>query len=619
LTIPGFAGAANAQSALITPRLQDYDVKLGRDIYKLGASGLLANNWDYKVTYREDRHDGTRLTGMPFSLPSSMALIVPYPLDDKTQQIEATLGYAVKGAQLQFSYAYSRFSNDVDSLFVQNPYQAAGTNSNGRLSLMPSNDYHQLSATGAYNFSKTTRLTGKVSYSVGRQNEAFLPYSANVATGAAGNVPPRSSLDGKVVKTLLDLALTAKPIDKMNLKVAYQYRDTDNRTPIANYLYLSRDTNNAVGSTTTSRRNVPLDSTEQMASIEGDYEISAKTYLKAGLERKHVKYSLDEALYQNPGDRSYTNTDKLSLELRRPVSDEIIGSLGYTYAQRRGSQFDTNAYSRNSYWDPAFFTTNRLIAHPSVRQFMYADYDENRVRASGNWTASEAVSLQASIDNFRQNSKGPNCSQVVDPSIPAALAAVLPDTCLGRKMADGTNINLDLQWQPEENLTTFTFVSFGETGSEQAGRTWTRGAATTLAGNTAGDTSRDWSASLKNRDHTFGVGLKWQPEEKWDLGGTYVFNYGIGKASITTGPSLAAETSMPNTWSKLHSVQLFAKWDYSKQLSWRFNYLYENLRSADWAYDNLTAQSISQVLLTGQQAPRYSNHVLGVSAILRSW
>ena len=75
-----------------------------------------------------------------------------------------------------------------------------------------------------------------------------------------------------------------------------------------------------------------------------------------------------------------------------------------------------------------------------------------------------------------------------------------------------------------------------------------------------------------------------------------------------------------DNWNKLHTLQLFAKWDHSKQLSWRFNYLYENLKSYDWAISDLAPTATStNLLLNGQQAPRYSNHVFGVSAVVKSW
>lgn len=621
LTLPAtFAAAGGADDpATINPRLRRYNIEQERDIYRVGLTGFLGKEWDFKVNYREDHRDGTRLTGLPYSFGGGggRAVIVPYEIDDRTRQLETILSYTTKVAQLQVGYSYSKFDNNLNSFNVQNPFVLLGATSNGRMSLAPSNDFHQIYANAGYNYSKATRLTAKLSYSVARQDENFLPYSANLASGAAGNVAPRTSLDGKVVKTLLDVALTTKPMDKLNLKVAYQYNDSDNRTPVANYTYLSRDA--IASSTTTMRRNAPLSTTEQKFSVDGDYEIAAKTILRAGLERKNLKYSMNDKLYPNPADRDYTNTDKLSVELRRPVSDEFLGSVGYTYTQRRGSDYDKNNYFENTYWDPTFKSSNRMTAHPSMRSFMYANYNEDRVRAGGNWTASETVSLQAAVDNYRRKAKGPHCSTVVDPSIPATVSATLPDTCLGQTLAQGSSVSLDVQWQPAENLTTFAFANYGETGTTQRGRSWARTTATTFVGNTAGDLARGWSADLLNRDATLGFGLKWQPAELWDVGGTYVYNYGTGLASISTGPSIPLATSMPENHNRLNSLQLFAKWDYSKQLSWRFNYLYENLQSSDWAYDNLTPTSIDQILLTGQNSPRYSNHVFGVSAVVKSW
>jgi hypothetical protein len=439
----------------------------------------------------------------------------------------------------------------------------------------------------------------------------FLPYSANLGVGTAGNVPPRASLDGKVVKTLLDVALTTKPIDKMNLKVAYQYHNSDNRTPVANYLYVSRD-NNAVPAggaiNTGSRRNAPLSTREHIFSLDGDYEIAPKTIMRAGVERKSVHYSMKDAQYENHADRDYTNTDKFTLELRRPIGTDVLGNVGYSHTQRRGSEYDKNAYFRNTYWNRG--ATNNTN-NPAMRSFLYQDFDEDRIRASGNWTVSETVTVQAGADTFRRRAADKNCGTIVDANLAAAIAG-LPDTCLGRTLADGSNLSLDAQWQPEENLTTFAFYNFGDTGTKQRSR---QGATATAA-------NLEWTANLLNRDHTLGIGMKWQPEdlEKWDVGGTYVFNSGVGKASLSTGTGIApAQTNMPDNWNKLHTLQLFAKWDYSKQITWRFNYIYENLKSADWAYDNLTATSDANVLLNGQTAPRSSNHVFGVSAVIKNW
>jgi MtrB/PioB family decaheme-associated outer membrane protein len=603
LTLPAPWAAATLAN-LNTALLQPFEIQHGRDIYRLGIKGLLGNEWDYKVNYREDRRNGTRLTGMYFS--TSNGAILPYQIDDKTQQIEAVLSYTSKFAQFQLGYSYSRFENALDAFNVQNPFFTAATNLNQRMSLAPDNDHHQINASGAYNFSKATRLTTNFSYGIARQNQAFLPYSANLAGATA--VLPRNSLDGAVANSLLDVALTTKPIDKMNLKVAYQYRDNDNKTPISQFRYAGRDaTTVVVASNNNIRTNAPMSTTEQKLSLEADYEIAPKTILRAGLEHSDKKYTL--------ADRTSTQTNKLSVELRKPVSDEFLGSLGASHTQRRGSDYDKNVYFRNTYTAGGFVAANGMTNNPSMRQFLWADFDENRLRATGSWTISETMSLQGVVDGYRQKMRGPNCGQFSDAfqSSAVGITGPLSETCLGRDRADGGSVSLDLQYQPEENLTTFAFANFSQTGIKQIGREWTKG------NTTGGQDSRNFYEDMIARDHTLGLGLKWQPEEKWDLGGTYVYNYGIGKTGVETSSALTAAQPLPDNWNKLHTLQLFAKWDYSKQLSWRFNYLYENLSSYDWAISDVAAKGNNTILFTGQQAPRYSNHVFGVSAVVKSW
>jgi len=227
--------------------------------------------------------------------------------------------------------------------------------------------------------------------------------------------------------------------------------------------------------------------------------------------------------------------------------------------------------------------------------------------------------VQGAVDGYQQQMRGPNCGQFADAQQDAAIVGALSTTCLGRNRAEGGSVSLDLQYQPEENLTTFAFANFAQTGFKQTGRQWSGGVSTTGA-----DETRNWYGDMTYRDHTVGFGLKWQPQEKWDLGGTYVLNQGTGMSGVRTNPGVPAANAavaLPDTWNKLHTLQLFAKWDYSKQLSWRFNYLYENLKSYDWATSDLgpIVPGVTGVIFTGQQAPRYSNHVFGVSAVVKSW
>jgi MtrB/PioB family decaheme-associated outer membrane protein len=625
----GFASIGAINAACLTP----YKVEQGRDFYRLGFTGQLGGAWELSVNYREDVRDGTRVMG--FITNSFQSIPTPYQIDDHTQQVEALLGYALDGHQFQLGYSYSRYDNKLDALVITNPIGAAPPEFPNRMSLAPGNEFHQLQATGSYRFSADTRLTGKLSYAIGTQDQAFLPYSIN---GAAANLAllPRASLDGEVVKTLADLTLTMRPSAATSLKLGYQYYDFDSRTPIAQYLYASRDAaaQGAAASANT-RSNAPVSTTEHKVSADGDYRFGGQWTLRGLIEYTQKDYALT--------DRAGTETTKAGIELRKPVFDGFLGSLGYTFTQRTGSPYDKNTFFRNSYTNATFQTNTTggsLTNHPSMRSFMYADFDEDRLRATSNWAVSETVSLQFGVDGYQQRYKDPNCAAIADPNVAAAInkneadpALKLPDTCLGRALAEGVSGNLDLQWQPEENFMTFAFINIAQTRTEQNGRTWrTDDGTTALPADesfSAADQRRNWFGEISYLDHAVGFGAKWQPTEIWDLGGHYVFSNGIGKTAIIQGaaPSLGAgnagalapATAMPDSESTLHSVQLYAKWMVSRKMTLRLNYLYEALRSRDWGYDNLAPTSNANVLQTGQGSPKYENHVVGVSVALHGW
>ncbi|HEY5762888.1 MAG TPA: MtrB/PioB family outer membrane beta-barrel protein, partial [Rhodocyclaceae bacterium] len=197
----------------------------------------------------------------------------------------------------------------------------------------------------------------------------------------------------------------------------------------------------------------------------------------------------------------------------------------------------------------------------------------------------------------------------------------MPDDCLGRDRAEGGTFNLDVQWQPEENLTTFAFAHYGLLTTKFAGRNWNSSGFVGLANST----NYNYLATQDQQDQTYGIGFKWIPSETtWDISGHYAFSHGRGSTSFATGSSVTGETSVPDSTSQSHAVQLYAKWNFSRAMTVRFNYLYETLKSYDWALvDPVTGQpyptTVGSLTWTGQSAPKYENHVIGVSVALHSW
>lgn len=601
------SGIGTVPITTATP-LTPYRIEQGRDFYRLGLTTNLSQTWDLQVQYREDVRDGTRVMGVPFTGFGSTSNL-PYEIDDHTQQLDATLAFANQTSQLQFAYHFSRYENDLTALNLQNP-NTTPTNigggatvpspTTGRVSLMPSNDYHQLSVSGMHQFTRNVRLAAKLSYGLGTQDQQFLPYT----TGAAALALPRNSLDGELRRTLFDLSLMLRPTAVSNLKIGYQHFDHDNATPISSYTYARQDADQGqIPGTSFDRKNAPLSTTENKLVADGDIRVGANATVRGLVEYSQKDYKLS--------DRSQTETTKAGVEFRRPIFDTLSGSVGYDYTQRTGSEYDRYAFIAASYVNPQL-----AIYHPSMRAYMFSDYSQNRLRASTNWTASETVNLQGSIEGYQQQYEDTGCSAVnptQDPSF-----GVMPDNCLGRNLAEGGALNLDLQWQPEENFTAFVFVNYSLLTTEQSGRAWTNATA-------AIDSTRDWRATIDTEDHAVGTGFKWQPDEagRMSLGGHYVFTDGRNKVNMIT--ALAGETAVPESTNHSHSIQLYAKWAFDRSTTFRLNYLYETRESKDWAYLNpATGLPYGPVVSpafvwTGQDAPRYENHVVGVSVALHSW
>ncbi|MCL4802001.1 MAG: MtrB/PioB family decaheme-associated outer membrane protein [Burkholderiales bacterium] len=631
LTLPaGFAGIGQppASAAGINPFLRTFEIKQERDIFRLGGGLSFGRGWGMEINYRQDDRDGSKLIGavMGNTGGNPRSAILPYDLKDRTQQVEAVVRWRSKEAQANFSYWYSRYDPDVNSLTWQNPYNIiAGWAGNsgfptgfGRLGLMPENHFHQFSATGAWNFAPKQRLTSTLSYSMMRQDEAFLPYTINDGTAAGTtltvpNALPRSSLDGKIDNTLFDLSYFTRALPKTTIRANYHFLKHKNKSPVDLYAYVGGDTTNqdpvvsdAINSTRL-RWNVAESTTEHRFKLDGDYEIWRRTLLRGFYQYKRISYEEAADVL-----RSRTTDNLLGAELRRIMSESFTGALRYAHERRTGSDYSlTRAYR-------ATYTTGTTTAVPfpdnvpTLRHFFLADYDKDTFRATASFTPMERVTIDLRADWYKVKYKGPDCGGPNDQVL--APASIFPSECHGRTEADGASYTLDGSFTPAEGWNAFAFYTYSQLSTDQLSRSFNNTAAQQI------DANRDWTASLKYSDHTIGIGLRYQPfDRKYDAGVQYVYNDGTGKYGLAGGPALASPLPVPDTEAKLHTFQLFAKYRYSKNIALRFNYWFEKYRSSDWAFDNATPTSSNNVILTGHQSPRYDAHIFGISIAYTNW
>lgn len=625
---PGIAGQPPTQAAVIAPFLHTYDIKQERDILRLGGTVQIAKGLSLDINFRQDERDGSKVIGavMGNSGGNPRASMIPNPLNDRTQQIEATLRWANDQAQVNLAYWYSKYENDSNSLVWQNPYNIISgwvggsgfPTGYGRIATMPDNDFHQIQLNGGWNVTPTTRFTGAVSYSIMKQNEAFLPYTINTAAETPGtslsvpNALPRSSLDGEIRNTVIDLSLLSRPLAKLTVKARYRYEDHDNKTPSDVYAYVGGDTtnqdpivNDSINSSRI-RRNLPPGMTENRFKLDADYAFARGTLLRGWYQYKTIDYekASDEL-------RTDTQNNEFGVELRKVMGEAFTGSVRYVFDQRKGSDYNNSRPYQASFTSAV--TTAQPIPDniPTLRHFIFADYDRNLVRVEGAYSPLDRLTISGRADWYKTDYKGPDCGGSNDQVLPPP--AVFPSECLGRTEAVGESYTIDASWVPTDGLNTFIYYTYSRFATEQAGRAWNNTPAQAIS------TAQNWQASLEYYDHSVGAGVRYQPADKrWDVGAQYIFSDGTGKTSLAPGSALAA-SPVPDLRNKLDSFQLFGKYQLNKNILLRANYAYEKYRTSDWAYDNADATSANNVLLTGHQSDRYNANVFGFSVAYTGW
>ncbi len=639
---PGFPGISAGTSQppsninTINAFLRDFDIKQDRDIWRFGGGLNIAPNIDVSINYRQDDRDGTRLIGavMGNTGGNPRSAILPYQLNDTTKQVEAAVRWTGVQGQLNLSYWYSRYDNDANSLTWQNPYATIGGwagNSGfptgfGRLGLMPSNDYHQVQASGGWNFTRNTRLTSTFQYGVAKQNEEFLPYTINgpAAPGLPTQTPgttltvptalPASSLNGEIKNTLFDIGLSSRLLPKLTVRANYLYNERDNKTPQNWYSYVGGDTtvqtpipvgaNPETINSSRVRYNLIPGTKENRFKLDGDYEVFRRTLLRAFYQYQKIDYEVaSEEL------RTDTKNDRYGAELRHYANEYVTGALRYQRDERRGSDF-VNARPYQASYTNAFVAATPFDNLPTLRQYYVADYNQNLIRATGTLMPMDTVNLTATVDWYERKYRGPDCGGPQDQVNPTV---VIPSECLGLQEAKGQSYTLDASWTPVDGFSAFAFYTRSTFDTDQTSRQWNTAA---LAANPA----RNWAASLENSDDTFGVGGRFSPaDRRWDLGAQLIYNDGTAKTSVGGPVVPATAAGVPDVNYKLTTFQIFGKWRYSKNIAFRANYWYERLRSDDWAYDNAAPWSSNNVLLTGQQSQEYSAHVIGFSVAYENW
>lgn len=272
--INGFAGSYNATGVLIAgsapsgvaAAVNSYlagteNSELGLVRKKGGASAdiKLTDSWKAYASITQEKRDGTRPLGM--TLNNNITIELPEPIDYTTSDMLAGLSYADKLNAINLRVSASFFRNNIDKLSVARPFMAtfggaanAGSLQPATFSLYPDNDAYNIKgeyARSLPDFFKG-RFSATVAFNTSRQNDQLLapldgwPSLGSVLLGGTAvnagytngtlNVNnwnttaalSQQTANQRIDSKLVDLGLSLKPVDALNVKGKARLYETSN-------------------------------------------------------------------------------------------------------------------------------------------------------------------------------------------------------------------------------------------------------------------------------------------------------------------------------------------------------------------------------------------------------
>jgi MtrB/PioB family decaheme-associated outer membrane protein len=498
--------------------------------------------FNFRLSYSDERKEGSKITAGPIGNrpPNTMNVQLAEPIDYATRELKFEAEYNQPIYQALFTYLYSDFENDIDTLRWQNIWafdpenplgftqatSAGGTHllgTFGQRALAPDNTYHNASLSVGINLPMASRLAATAAYGVMKQDEKLLPYSTTdfgspVTAFGSTAILPRQDADAEIKTKLLNADYTINPMDRLNLRAFVRYYDLDNDTPQDNWHYVTSDALPAGQATsgvpTHKNQRSSLAYAYDQLNLGADVSYSMafwRTTLGLGFEREEVNRDFREA-------DTDENIYKVSVRTR-PI-DWMTLRAKYLRGDREGSAYN-NTVTSQSYWyevapatdfdNPKFAFTN----HPDMRKFDVIDRERNQFDIAAGIMPMAGVDLTASYfyqkDDFDAGVRPTQPLLGNELAVEADRERETPGDQLGLLERKTQRYAIDASYAPTDRLILTAFGSRETMKANQRGLEFNENNKlnpSTVDGAELGPWDRQnsqWIAETDDRTNTFGI------------------------------------------------------------------------------------------------------------------
>jgi len=544
------------------------DMQLVRDRLSTGLEWEKFKPLDIKAGFDYEHRSGSRPFGGNFGFNN--AVEIPEPINYDTYNARLDAEYASDILYAKLGYAHSTFNNSDQSVIFDNPLST--TFPMGRYSLPPSNTYNEVHLTLAKSLPLVSRLTTSFSYGFFRQNEKLLPYTISSALAPFDSTSslPRQSAQAKVDKFLANAVFTARPIERLHVKLTGRYYMHNNKTPEEEFENIRADVSPEDPEET---EYVSWISREVGADIT--YEVFRRTNVG-------FAYKYDSETYFNGS----SNTERIN----------TFRVTGDTFAvDWMNARVILEYLNRESAY-PDYVEAEL----PWERKFYAADLARMSATLMTDFTLSDRVDLGLeyifSNDNYNESIFG---------------------------LQDGWHhtATLDVDYSPTDSVSVYAFYTYENHETKQKSRDWSDGGTGDPFGSEPGvDSFSNWTVDLTEQVHSVGLGGKVGiiPDKlKLKLDG--VFSLVDGKADFESpvGGASPDRNNYPpvdfgnmddTTWWKICAGLEYAV---TQKLSLTGGYRFESWDINDYTYDGLTE-------VKRNTAGDY-NGILGMNSLYRNY
>ncbi|MDR3437115.1 MtrB/PioB family decaheme-associated outer membrane protein [Telmatospirillum sp.] len=560
-------------------------------------------NWTLTAGLQHEHKQGTKENS--YSYGTANINYFPEPVDYDTDRYTATAAYNTKRLQAALSYVYSRFTDNATSFNGANPFvigpktafgefgtSGAVTGFTGLSSyaLPPTNDAHMVKAQLGYNVSKKVRVNANFGYSLQEQTAVYASQFYNTSLPVSGNTGYTlgSNYNAKAENFFGNLAVSARPLDKVDLRASYTVDDHKNDSPHI-YTNMSTDDNNG---NIRPLANLPVSHLYQTVKLEGGYSILPETKITTG-----YVYS-DKQRDFSVSDRNRENT--LKAGLNSTLFSGVDAAVDYSHAVRTASN-----YSAQSAWLAANGTsaTQLVTDNPQLKDYFQAARTRDEINGTLSWAISNT--LTAGLNGVFYNDHFPN-------------------TYLGVTNEHTIGGGPDITYAPTKSLTTHFFYQFEEVFTDM-------NAATSTPSSTASWTK--WQEGNKDTVHTVGTRTEWKVtprlkltlEDNLSSGNTafqeasQIYNIGLATRATILNNTII---QIPDATTISNYLTARAQYDLADNVTLLGSYGFERTVSKDYlnwqTASNAYYTTNATTSLGGDGNPSYSIHVIS-AAIRVKW